>query len=314
VFRQEAPIQRAPVETRPIETRTAPITFRQATPQAPVQREQIRPVQTRNDATVRTVQERTVVSRTAADAQKTDARNNDNRAQDKRVNDTRGESNRGNDNRTKGNSADDARWRNDGGHVKDFRGNHGDTWRHDYDRRSGLNIDFSFGLYLNAPVADCVVSPWYDYPVLPGYLPVSAVTVRPVACAWDAGAAYSIDNGYDSTLNLAVEEINAMFQNQSLSALDALIPPSGQVSIFDGENYMYNLDDGAFRQMMADNIQNVDTTSFQVTGVHINGSKATVDCEHTFNDPGNGTQTVYQQYQMTMQNGRFVIVDFSTHQ
>jgi len=199
-------------------------------------------------------------------------------------------------------------------HVQHFDGNRDDAYRRDYDRRPDFGGAFHFGLYLSAPTVDCVVSPWYNYPVLPAYLPVSAVYVNTgVTCNWFAGSPYSSSYGYNSSLNLAVSDITAMFQNQSVTALDALIPPSGQVNIFNDGDYMYSLNDSDFRQMMQDNLQNTETSSFVVTNVLADGSQATVDCAHTFSDPDGGTKTVYQQYRLQIENGRYVIVDFSTH-
>lgn len=208
-------------------------------------------------------------------------------------------------------------WGNNKGdwsHVQHFDGRHNGNWRTGYDW-GNREPAFGFGFYLDAPTVDCVVSPWYYYPTLPGYIAATSVIENPnVVCDWTAGSSYDYADGQNSMLNLAVEDITAMFQNQSLAALDAMIPPSGRVNVFNNDQYMYTLNDSDFRAMMQDNLQNTQTMNFTITGVNVYGGTATVDATHTFSDPEGGTSTVYQQYKLQLQNGHYVIVDFSTHQ
>ncbi len=208
-------------------------------------------------------------------------------------------------------------WGNNKGnwnHVQHFDGRHDNNWRTGYHWGNREPV-FGFGFYLDAPTVDCVVSPWYYYPTMPGYLAETSVVVNPnVVCNWNVGTDYSYAAGDNSMLNLAVEDITAMFQNQSLTALDAMIPPSGTVNVFNNDQYMYSLNDADFRSMMQDNLQNTQTMNFAITGVSVYGGTATVNATHTFSDPDGGTATVYQQYKLQLQNGHYVIVDFSTHQ
>jgi hypothetical protein len=224
---------------------------------------------------------------------------------------TRGNNDDNRNQTTHGNNGNDGVW----SHVQRYNGNHDRDFRTNYDHR-GNGINFSFGLYLTAPTETCVVSPWYNYSVLPAYLPENVVSINQgVACNWNAGTFYNMSGGYASNaaLNNAVSNIEALFENQSTSALDALIPDSGQVNIFNGGSYMYSLNDSDFRQMMEDNIQNTETSSFEITNILADGGQATVNATHTFTDPNGGTQTVYQQYRLQLENGRYVIVDFTTH-
>ena len=194
--------------------------------------------------------------------------------------------------------------------VQHSQGRHDNNWRHGYDRRAG-GPSFSFGFYLDVPdQAPCVASPWYDYPGLPGYLPLSDVLVlNPGAFNWNAGSGYNYNI---ASLNSAIGQIQAVFQGGNVDDVQNLVQPYTNVNVYNEGQYEYSLSTADFAQMMDDNVTNTQTISFQVTSVKTNGLYATVDFAHTFDDPNGNTQTVYQEYRLQNISGRYYITDFST--
>ncbi len=184
--------------------------------------------------------------------------------------------------------------------------------------RSG---NFSFGFYLFTPFSDpCYVSPWYYYTCLPPYIPAErCYVVRDYSCSWNDGVVYSYrpradyyDAYSDERLDGAIDEICAAFDRQDVRALDDLIPYDNRIAVFTDNRYDYSLDAADFHDLMADNIRNTETVSFQIESVRRSGSGATVRARHVVRNPDGDEESVYQEYRLRREDGHFVISDFMT--
>jgi hypothetical protein len=205
--------------------------------------------------------------------------------------------------------------------VQHFFGKHTQNWRYGYFQKEGFNQSrFHTSLYVFSPFEQtCVVSPWYSYPTLPAYLPTSEVVIdNNVACNWNEGALYFYypNQRYDSygiaPLNSAISDITQIFQNADANAINDLIPSQDQIAIYQEGRYMYSVEGADFQKMMQDNADNTQTTAFQITSVKVLDAEAIVTCRHTFDDPQNGSDTVYQEYRLRNDDGRYVVTDFMT--
>ncbi|HEY3780518.1 MAG TPA: hypothetical protein VGL56_05500 [Fimbriimonadaceae bacterium] len=195
--------------------------------------------------------------------------------------------------------------------IHDYKGNKGNGFRQDYQRRDN-GPAFSFGFYLSAPTVDCVLSPWYAYPTLPAYLPLNEVVVdNGINVNWHAGTYYNYASYTNAPLTEAVDEIARVFTAQDLNYVPGLVG-GGQVNIFNNGQYEYSVNGADFQQMLQDNVDNTQTLAFRITNVRTNGNTATVDAAHTFNDANGNTETVYQEYRLTASAGIYSITGFST--
>jgi hypothetical protein len=190
----------------------------------------------------------------------------------------------------------------------------GGNWRDE--NRSSVHVSFNFGLYLFNPYDQpSYVSPWYDYSELPPYIPASTVTViNGYRCQWNQGTLYSL-NGSDSGLNQSADSIADAFLNRDTTAIDGMIPTSSQVAIFTDGNYAYSLPGGDFQQMIADNVNDVNTVSFKVTSTDRFNGGAIVHATHVVQTADGGQETVYQTYRLRAESGdHYVVTDFMTSQ
>lgn len=211
-----------------------------------------------------------------------------------------------------------------GGHdVAQVHGYHGHNqhWRSGYHAYySGFHDSFFFfGGYLFDPWgAPCVLSPWYLYPSLPGYLPYSSVIISDDNVDWNDGGAYAYDpdddpNSYGNPdLNYSLDELTKIFNNSDEYALSELIDNSQAIGIYNDGTYMYSINGSEFHQMMMDNIHAVENANFSIMSVKMRNDQAIVRARHEFSSPEGGDEVVYQEYRLQMIGGRFVIVDFNT--
>ncbi len=210
-----------------------------------------------------------------------------------------------------------------GGHdVAQVHGYHGHNhnWRNGYHAYySGWHDSFFFfGGYLFDPWgAPCVLSPWYLYPSLPGYLPYSSVIIANDDVDWNAGGYYAYDpdddpNSYGNPdLNYSLDELTKIFNNSDEYALSEMIG-SEAVGIYNDGNYMYSVNGTEFHQMMMDNIHAVENANFSIMSVKLRNDQAIVRARHEFSSPDGGNEVVYQEYRLQQIDGKFVIVDFNT--
>lgn len=196
-------------------------------------------------------------------------------------------------------------------HVNRFFGSRGDDdqWREDYHPRRDRNL--FFGAYLTTPfVEESVVSPWYYYPTVPGYLPENCVRIgNGISIAWNSGSVYEYGN-YE--LDNALSALRASYLNEDSNAAMDLVSPNQAVAVFNEGQYMYTLSGTDFAQMFEDTVLNTQSSGFQITSVRTIGLAVNVDAVNTFEDGDGNVETVYQAYRLQNAGGRYVITAFMT--
>ncbi len=211
-------------------------------------------------------------------------------------------------------------WRSD--HLRFV---HNNEWRSGYwgYNRGWRDDNFFFGFYSFDPFGSrCVVSPWYCYPNLPGYLSYDRVLFfgcEPIVFIGDSynWRPVNYDNYYgnDSRYNdvdYAVGDLSTLFQRADRSALNRLVPRRENVNIFVDGQYSYSISPNDFYDMMVDNAENTRTISYTIERVWRNRDGARVLARHEFEDPRGGTCTVWQSYVLEYERGDLVIREFGT--
>jgi hypothetical protein len=219
-------------------------------------------------------------------------------------------------------------------------------WRpggyHHY-RRDWQDDFFFFSSYDFYPSYDtCVISPWYYYPHLPGYvrrnriffvLTPSVLYIGGTGFYWSGAPIYhwndseSIYNSsglygnYDNygrsaataDLDYALEDLVTAFKRNNRRAIGRLVPMEGRVGIYVDERYDYSLEAEDFYDLMIDNVSSTDTRDYEILEVRTwRGEEARVLARHEYRDPWGGIRVVFHTYRMVRQRGGYVITDFGT--
>jgi len=185
------------------------------------------------------------------------------------------------------------------------------NWRDDF---------FFFGWYSFDPFGSrCVVSPWYCYPNLPGYLSYDRVLYFGCAPIVFVGDPYTYRPVYDnyysdrySDVDYAITDIVNLFQRCDRSALNRLVPRRENVNIFVDGQYSYSVSPDDFYDMMVDNSENTRTIDYVIERVWRGRDGARVIARHVFADPRGGDCTVWQSYVLQYERGYLVVKEFGT--
>jgi hypothetical protein len=192
------------------------------------------------------------------------------------------------------------------------------------------NSLFRFNFYLYEPDYDrCVVSPWYCYPHLPGYIRINNVLIltRPRIVFWvnidDRGCywrdadlydwRYELSRANGTALDDALDTLVYAFEKQNKRSISRLIPDRTRINVYSNEEYSYSLQPDDFYDLMIDNIENTQTVRYDVVSVrNYRAREARVLVRHEFIDPWNERQTMYHTYRLELQKGQYIITDFGT--
>lgn len=193
------------------------------------------------------------------------------------------------------------------------------NWRDDY---------FCYPYYYFEPYwGHSVISPWYYYPNLPGYLASSrclflTVRIGPFhGYIYDWSPRYVSYNPYynvqrntsrNEELDLAMEDLVYAFERYNIRAIDRLIDRNQNVNIFIDDQYAYTLYSDDFRDLMVDNIQATETRNYTIEQIRVNGNVARVIARHDFIDPWGRYDSTYHFYQMRRDRYGYTITDFGT--
>lgn len=187
---------------------------------------------------------------------------------------------------------------------------------------------YVFNPYL---VSNSVVSPWYYYPSLPGYLDTNRLVITSnydssfVGLPYDytPGQQYA-DNGYDRdsrydansldrrNLDYSIDDIVNAFTHQDRRAVDRLVPRDGTVAITVDGTITYGLNADDFYDLLMDAVNNANTIDYEITGVKASQDEAEVLAVHEFADAWGRRQTVYHRYHLFSERGSIVIRSFET--
>ncbi len=165
-----------------------------------------------------------------------------------------------------------------------------------------------------------VVSPWYCYTFLPGYLSCDHVYVSNYRgfWNWNVGFVYVYDtrnynNNYTNReLNYAMDDLQDGFERRDFRALERLVPDGGQVAIFRDGRYDYSIDSRDFDDLIHDLSSNADTNDYKILETRTSRDSARVSAMHEYIDQWGNRQRVYHSIYLQEENGRMVIREFGT--
>lgn len=146
-----------------------------------------------------------------------------------------------------------------------------------------------------------IPSPFYFYGHLPGYISCTRIslgfltwTTCETRYSWHQPSYDRYGSYYDSRENLdyAVDDVRMSFEDRSIRGIASLIPSRGRIEIdVDGSN-QYSLDSNDFFDMMRDLVENTYTRSYRIRDVYRDGSRASIEAIHEFEDAWGRTQCV----------------------
>ena len=188
---------------------------------------------------------------------------------------------------------------------------------------------FAYPYYAFTPVYNqCVVSPWYYYPQLPGYVINNRITIIQSRPCTFVGTNYNWSrsnygsnngNGYgygnnnrSSELDYALEDLVSTFERPDRRSLDRLIPRRGSVSIALEGRFAYSMDVEDFYDMFLDASQSSRTSRYDILDVRTSRDEATIMARHDYLDPWGRTERVYHYLRLVRERGEYVIREFGT--
>lgn len=174
-----------------------------------------------------------------------------------------------------------------------------------------------------------VVSPWYLYPFLPGYLNFNTVVITNYQSPWlwNRGVTYVYDDrGWDNRwdwnntsrrnvdLDNSLEDLRDGFERYDRRALGGLVPRNGQVAIMRDGRYDYSMDANDFFDLINDLSSNAETNSYRVDQIRTYRDSARVVMIHDYTDPWGRRQQVYHSMLLQREGrGQMIIREFETN-
>lgn len=165
----------------------------------------------------------------------------------------------------------------------------------------------------------CVVSPWYWYPHLPGYLSLSRVVYVQVPVIV-FGSSYDWNppsRGWNNTryteLDYTVDDLVRGFERADMRLIGRLAPREGRVHYYFDGQYEYSLHAEDFYDMMSDLVEGTQTLNYRVLDVRRNRGDAVVFAEHVFLDSWGARRSNYHMIRLEERDrGRYEIAEFGT--
>ncbi len=220
-------------------------------------------------------------------------------------------------------------------HYRDsyYQYNHG--WR---DR------DFWYPHYCFSYAQNTVVSPWYYYSNLPGYISVNRIQwwdnsiivngwlqirlddrYRNDRYEWDdrdyRDDRYRWDDRDDrgdyrqtGEVYRAIGDLERAFLYGDVRSIGEMIPRRQWVYIHNRDYRGYRIRSEDYYDLMADLVLHTRTRDFRVTRAETSGRYLRLTTQHVYSDAWNRTQNVYMRFTLTQsRNGRYEISEFETN-
>ena len=206
-----------------------------------------------------------------------------------------------------------------------LRGSNG--WRSGYYHYNPYWVDsyFWYPHYCFSPFAgvNIVISPWYSYSFLPGYLNCDHVYVTNYRgyWGWNTGVVYINDSynygygdryGSNRELNYSIEDLQNGFERRDFRSLERLVPNYGQIAIYRDGRYDYSIDSRDFSDLLNDLSTNADTDRYRILETRTNRGTARISAVHEYIDQWGNRQRVYHSIYLESEDGRMVIREFGT--
>jgi hypothetical protein len=213
--------------------------------------------------------------------------------------------------RTRGTSGYNVRWGTFGGLRIGYVG-YSNAWCDD---------NFAYPYYVFNPwMANgyCVASPWYRYSYLPAYVNTTRViVVNNYVPTWGTSGwndySYDRNDRRNEALNDSLDDLRDAFERNSTRYADRLVPPSGQVAIYNDGRYDYSIGADDFRDMFLDGVEQSKTIKYEITEVQTRGDEVHIRARHEYEDSWGERQVVYHTITLRRERGdSFVIREFGT--
>lgn len=178
--------------------------------------------------------------------------------------------------------------------------------------------DFYFPHYRFGYDRDCVVSPWYDYPHLPGYLRADRIEwARPlIEFRFDLGNYnWRYQNQYDRwsdsyDLDQTLADLVRAFERKDSRALNNLVPRRSTIDVLVQDGYWYRMNSDDFYDLMLDAIESTRTRNYKIVDVRRGDGCIRVWAEHAYLDPWNRTRYTYHIAIFQEQRRGYELVQF----
>lgn len=181
-----------------------------------------------------------------------------------------------------------------------------------------------------------VISPFYWYPFVPGYLNFGNVFVGNWVSpwAWNLGVVYNWNDGWnnnfnggwnnnwdntnrwnnrrDAELDYALEDIEMAFQRGDQRSLDRLVPQNGRIAIMRDNRYDYSINSQDFYDMLNDLTGSSQTRRYRIAEVRTQRNSARILASHDFTDPWGNRQTVWHTYYLEFERDGYVVREFGS--
>ena len=211
---------------------------------------------------------------------------------------------------------------------RNFNGLNYNGWRTGYCHYNNNWNDnyFWYPNYCFSPFGNVniVISPWYSYSFLPGYLTCSNVYVTNYRgyWGWNTGFVYVNDNynSYDNDyrfsrnrdLDYAIDDLQDGFERRDFRSLDRLVPDRGQIAIYRDGRYDYSIDTRDFADLLNDLSSNANTNRYRILETRTNRGTARISAVHEYTDQWGSRQRVYHSIYLENENGQMVVREFGT--
>lgn len=180
------------------------------------------------------------------------------------------------------------------------------------------DCNFWYPYYSYTPSQHCIISPFYWYSNLPGYLSITRIFWTDSCVRYDDWRDYRYrgydryDNWSNDRVSEAVSDIEEAFLSRDLRSLDRLIPRNTTITIDDRSYRNYRVRSDDFYDMMADLVTNTRTRDFDITRVQTRGDYVRVYARHSFEDAWRRNNNVYMTFILRESRFGYEIVEFET--
>jgi hypothetical protein len=178
---------------------------------------------------------------------------------------------------------------------------------------------------------DCVPSPFYGYPHLPGYINTVRVTFSTGSWNWSYGERYSWSyNRWDDDrwgnnddwwrddddrrgnreLDDAIDGLVDGFQRRNIRFIGNLIPTRSRVVVEYENRARYAISSDDFYDMMRDLVEGTRTRSYRIRDVRVGRSDANILAEHEYQDAWGRRQVKRHWYGLRAERRGYAIVSF----
>lgn len=172
---------------------------------------------------------------------------------------------------------------------------------------------------------NCVASPWYYYPNMPGYVSYNRISTSGLQFIIDLFATshdwtshdWRYSDRYDRRsdcyeLDNAIADLTRAFKNRDKKALGRLVPRGETIRIdIDGQE-RYGIDSDDYYDLMVDMISNTRTRRYDIESVRTHGNYVDVVAYHEFTDSWGDRDSIWHRIVLREDRNTYSISEFAT--